>query len=67
MLMEEIELMDEGLALEPISKDSTGPVYNKRLKVRIENCKALENIAKYDIVIFVSKNKEVKKHPFSTI
>jgi len=60
----EVEIMDEGLALESIPAGQTGPVYVKRLKKRIENCKALETINKYDFVVFVSKNREIVKHRF---
>jgi len=60
----EIEIMDEGLALENIPAGRSGPVYVKRLKKRIENCKALENVEKYDFVVFVSKKREIVKHRF---
>ena len=57
----EIEIMDEGLALENIPAGKSGPVYVKRLKKRVENCKALEDIRKFDFVVFV---REIVKHRF---
>ena len=60
----EVEIMDEGLALESIPAGQSEPVYVKQLKKKVENCKALENIEKYDFVVFVSKNLEIVKHRF---